>query len=147
MRGRRILCFYLNNSSGLFSAYTLDYIHHFFTQRNDTFLPFFFFFCLEHSLDLLLELNDLWLRLYIPTYHQFHWLINLFNSFLLTFVCWSEHGGKKWACVYLWRANVLEIKCRRQNMAIDCEIGLREGPVKPGCDTKRMQLALLRAFE
>lgn len=49
-------------------AYTSDYIHHFFTQRNDTFLPF----VLEHSLDLLLELNDLWLRLHIPTYHPFH---------------------------------------------------------------------------
>lgn len=101
-------------------------LHSSFLHTKKWYISPIFFFCLEHSLDLLLKLNDPWLRVYIPTYHQFHWLTCSTVFYLL--LCAGLTMGKKWACVYLWRANVLEIKCRQQNMAIDCEMGLREGP-------------------
>lgn len=101
MSDPRISCFW--NKHEVWTTYTIlkccfllvlwITIHHFFTQRNDIFLPLLFLLG-TFSLDLLLDINDLWLRWYIPTYHQFHLLINLFNYFWLAVVCWPEHSRR-----------------------------------------------------
>lgn len=85
-------------------------------------------------------------QFHILTYHQFHLLINLFNYFWHSVVCWPGHVKKNRHVSA--SAEPMFWKLSADSNTLQCVVkwAVREGPTEPSRGTKGMQLALLEGL-